>query len=243
LKIDGKTVLVTGAGGDLGKVICNSLVEDGAKVFALDKKAGGLKAIRKQGLSIFEADLTDSKKVEAVFEKIDDLDFLIQAAGVIASEPMFSPFSQPNRHSSALWQNVIDSNLKTCFLAGSFAIEHFIKHRKRGLIINIGSIMADGYAGQSAYAAAKAGVHAMTKVWAKELAIHKIRSVAVAPGFFDTESTRAALNQKVIDEKAKQIPSGALGNPSRLYHCIKMIIENDYINGTVIRLDGGLSGK
>ena len=71
----------------------------------------------------------------------------------------------------------------------------------------------------------------------------KIRSVAVAPGFFDTESTRAALNQKVIDEKAKQIPSGALGNPSRLYHCIKMIIENDYINGTVIRLDGGLSGK
>ena len=242
MKIKGKTILVTGAGGDLGRVICESLHQDGANVVALDKDADSLEEAKKQGLLCFEADLTNPDSVQAVFESLDDFDCIIQSAGLIASEAIFSPFSQPSRHSLEVWQDVIDSNLKSCFLVGAFAIEHFIKTRKKGVIINIGSVMSDGYAGQSAYAAAKAGVHAITKVWAKELAVHKIRSVAVAPGFFDTKSTRKALNQKVLKEKVKQIPSGLLGDPVNLYHCLRMIIENEYINGTVIRLDGGLSG-
>ena len=242
MKIEGKTFLVTGAGGDLGKVICKLLHQDGASVIALDKNSAALADAKQQGLACFEVDLTDSDRVQAVFDNLDDFDCVIQAAGLIASEAIFSPFSNPNRHSLEVWQDVIDSNLKSCFLVGAFAIEHLIKNRKKGLIINVGSVMSDGYAGQTAYAAAKAGVHAITKVWAKELAVHKIRSVAVAPGFFATRSTGKALNKKVLNEKVKQIPNGNLGDPTDLYHCLKMIIENEYINGTVIRLDGGFSG-
>ena len=233
---------MTGAGGNLGKVICNSLLHEGASIIAIDKNLESLGELEKLGFRCFEADLKDPSAIQSIFDVLDGFDCLIQAAGLIASEAIFSPFSQPHRHSVEVWQDVIDSNLKSCFLVGAFAIEHFIKSRKKGLIINVGSIMAKGYAGQTAYAAAKAGVHAITKVWAKELSAHKIRSVAIAPGFFDTHSTHKALNEKTLEEKVKQIPSGTLGDPANFFHCLKMVIENEYINGTVIRLDGGLSG-
>ena len=101
-------------------MICQSLYQDGACVIALDKDADSLEDAKNLGLLCFEVDLTNPESVQAVFENLNDFDCIIQAAGLIASKPMFSPFSEPSRHSLEVWQDVIDSNLTSCFLVGTF---------------------------------------------------------------------------------------------------------------------------
>ena len=108
------------------------------------------------------------------------------------------------------------------------------------MIINISSISASGNAGQTAYSAAKAGVEAMTRVWSKELGVFGIRVAAVAPGFIDTESTRKALNEQKLRELSGRIPLRRLGRETNVAGAVLAIIENDYISGAVIPVDGGM---
>jgi 3-oxoacyl-[acyl-carrier protein] reductase len=115
------------------------------------------------------------------------------------------------------------------------------KHRVRGLIINISSIAAQGNIGQTAYSAAKAGIEAMTKVWSKELGMFKIRAVCIAPGFIETPSTHDSLSEAVIEKWKKQIPLGHLGALEEIGKTVAFAIENNYINGKIISVDGGLS--
>ena len=111
---------------------------------------------------------------------------------------------------------------------------------KPGVIINFGSIAAQGNAGQTAYAAAKAALEAMTVTWSKELGAFGIRVCAVAPGFIDTPSTHAALSTNLVDQWKRQVPLRRLGTPAEVAHAVRFILENDYYNGQVLHLDGGL---
>ena len=116
-----------------------------------------------------------------------------------------------------------------------------IKKRHEGIIINISSIAAKGNAGQSAYSSSKAGLESLTKVWAQELGPFGIRSVAIAPGYIDTNSTRKALKDEKLTEIKNKIPLKKLGKIENITKSIKFVIENDYFNGSVLSIDGGLS--
>jgi len=107
-------------------------------------------------------------------------------------------------------------------------------------VLNFSSMAADGNAGQSAYSAAKAALESLTVTWSKELGPFGIRVNAVAPGFIDTPSTAKALTPAQIATWIKQVPAARMGTLAEIAHAVRFIIENDYYNGKVLRVDGGL---
>ncbi|MCL4140808.1 UNVERIFIED_CONTAM: hypothetical protein GTU68_015540 [Idotea baltica] len=114
-----------------------------------------------------------------------------------------------------------------------------IKHQFKGVIINISSISRAGNFGQSNYSASKAAVVAMTTTWSKDLANFGIRAAAIAPGFIATEMTDK-VPASVIEVMTKKIPAGRLGQPEEIANGALFILENDYFNGRVLEIDGGL---
>jgi len=137
------------------------------------------------------------------------------------------------------WQQVIDINLTGVFLCGREAATSMIRNDKGGVIINISSISRAGNVGQSNYAAAKAGVAALTTTWARELARYKIRSAAIAPGVFETEMV-ASLKPEAHERITSAVPLARTGSVEELAHAVQFIIENDYLSGRIVELDGGL---
>ena len=123
---------------------------------------------------------------------------------------------------------------------GQKLVEHMIKLRTKGVIINISSICACGNEGQTAYSAAKAGVNAMTVTWSKELGRWGIRTNAVAPGFIGTDSTRDALNEVVLKHIQSNTPLRRLGQAEEVAQAVITLIKNDFINGIVLDVNGGL---
>src|SRR5260370_22314000 len=131
------------------------------------------------------------------------------------------------------------ADLNAVLYMTSCIVENMVATRTRGIVVNISSVSAAGNAGQSAYSAAKAGVNALTATWAKELSMMGIRVVAIAPGFTETESTREALIEAVLNETVKRVPLRRLGKPDEIADGVIHLIENDFFNGKVFELDGG----
>ncbi|MDP3421758.1 MAG: SDR family oxidoreductase, partial [Thiobacillus sp.] len=166
---------------------------------------------------------------------------LVNNAGIIHSEPLVNMLSRGERvHARESWQRVISTNLDSVFFVTGRVVDRMLARRCKGVVISISSIAANGNAGQSAYAAAKAGVNALTRTWAKELGAMGLRFVAIAPGFIDTPSTRAALSEATLARLQQQIPLRRLGELEHLYLALRHVIENDYLTGTVLEIDGGL---
>ena len=244
--IEDSVVIVTGGASGLGKAIVEKLVVSNAKVIVLDINQKALDDIKREipEVTVYNCNITDEKQISEiifnVIEKFSKIDILINNAGILYSEPIFNLMAKNKRHSIEGWKKVIDINLTAVFLMSSYVIEQMIMKRTKGLIVNISSVSAKGNEGQSAYSAAKAGVESLTKVWAKELGRYGIRSVAVAPGFMNTDSTHNVLNEKIIEEVQEEILLKKLGNPHDIANTVAMIIENDFINSTVIDVNGGM---
>jgi len=143
-------------------------------------------------------------------------------------------------HGLEEWDKVISSNLTSVFLVSRRVAEKMVRTRTKGVIVNISSISAKGNVGQSAYSAAKAGVEAMTAVWAKELAPYGIRVAAVAPGFVGTDSTRTVLSESVLAETISRVPLRRLGEAGEIAKAVMFILDNDFFHGKVLSVDGGL---
>jgi 3-oxoacyl-[acyl-carrier protein] reductase len=139
----------------------------------------------------------------------------------------------------AQWQAVIDVNLTGVFLCGREAAERMIRLGHGGVIINISSISRAGNAGQSNYTAAKAGVAALAVVWARELARYGIRAAAIAPGFTHTPILET-MKPEMLAKMLAPVPAGRMGEPTEIAHAARFIFENDFYNGRVLELDGGL---
>ena len=137
------------------------------------------------------------------------------------------------------WNAVINVNLTGVFLCGRAAVEQMAIAANGGLIINISSISAAGNMGQSNYSAAKAGVVALAVTWAKEFARYGIRANAVSPGFIGTEMVRA-MKPEALAKLQAMIPAGRIGEPDEIAHTIQYLIENDFVNGRNIEIDGGM---
>jgi len=139
----------------------------------------------------------------------------------------------------AQWQAVIDVNLTGVFLCAREAAQRMINLAVGGVIVNVSSISRAGNAGQTNYSAAKAGVAAMTVVWAKELARYGIRVGAVAPGFIRTPMV-AGMKPEALAKITSPIPLGRLGEPEEIAHAVGFIFENDLFTGRCVEVDAGL---
>jgi 3-oxoacyl-[acyl-carrier protein] reductase len=125
------------------------------------------------------------------------------------------------------------------FLCAREAAERMIKAGKGGVIVSISSISRHGNAGQTNYSAAKAGVTAMTVVWAKELARFNIRAAAIAPGFIATDIV-STMRPEILEKALSSVPLKRPGTPDEVAKAAQFVVENDFVTGRCIDLDGGM---
>ena len=247
MKLDGARAIVTGAGAGFGKALTLKLLASGAKVAALDIDVAKLAdlAAEAPGVSSFVCNVADNEQVEKtvgeVFAAFGGLEILVNNAGIMKNAPLINLLQRPDRkHSLDLWHQVVNVNQNSVFYMSRAVADKMVGSRCKGVIVNISSISANGNIGQTAYSATKAAVEAMTKVWAKELGSFGIRSVAVAPGFIDTAGTAAAIEEKMLQRWVDQTPLRRTGRIEEIISTIVFAIENDFINGEVLSVNGGL---
>lgn len=239
-----KVVLVTGSGRGIGRTIAESFAERGANVVLSDYNSESLanaKQVFQEKNYRFLAlpcDVTQEDQVNRLIEQIvstyDHLDIVINNAGITRDTLLM-------RMKTEQWDAVINTNLKGVFLVTKAVSKQLIKQRL-GKIINVSSVIGIiGNAGQSNYAASKAGVIGFTKSVARELASRNVTVNAIAPGYIATEMTH------VLDEKAKEalltaIPLKRAGNSQDVANVALFLASPfaDYITGQVIRVDGGM---
>jgi 3-oxoacyl-[acyl-carrier protein] reductase len=241
-------IIITGAGSGFGKSMALHFAAQNSKVFAVDINEDSLSQLKSQNGSIrtLICDVTNNDNVEKVIEEIflsdSKTNILINNAGIMKNAPLVNILQRPDsKHNVDLWHRVIDVNQNAVFYTTRSFAYNLIKKRNKGIIINISSIAAIGNIGQTAYSASKAAVEAMTVVWAKELGAFGIRSVAIAPGFIDTAGTHDALEEKMLNRWIEKTPLKRTGKVDEIVSAVRFVIENDFINGEVIHVNGGLT--
>lgn len=251
MQIRNSLIAITGAGQGLGKAMALKLASQGAALALIDRNGEAVEKVlaecRQLGAraDAYLADIANEAEVVALFDRIKaglgPVDALINNAGIIRDGLLVKAKDGVIESKLSLgdWQKVIDVNLTGVFLCGREAAAQMIEHGRAGVLINISSISRAGNIGQSNYAAAKAGVAAMTVTWAKELARYGIRAAAIAPGFIATDMT-ASMKPEVISKIEAGIPLRKMGLPEHIAQTVQFILENDYLTGRVLEIDGGL---
>jgi NAD(P)-dependent dehydrogenase (short-subunit alcohol dehydrogenase family) len=248
MKLSGSVALVTGGASGLGAATVRKLVEGGARAVIVDRdETRGQQLASELGQTFAKADVTDAAQIEAAIAQatsLGPLRVVVSCAGVGWAARTLDKTGKP--HDLELFKTVIGVNLVGTFNvlrlgASAIAKTEPLAHGERGVIVNTASVAAfDGQIGQIAYAASKAGVAGMTLPAARDLAPAGIRVITIAPGIFDTpmlgalpEDKRAALAADVVFPKR-------LGSPDEYGALVAAIVENGYLNGETIRLDGSL---
>lgn len=244
VNLSGQSAIVTGASRGIGRAIAQVLAAAGANVAcvarSVDKLTETAESIRAAGgtAEVFECDVTNSesvqKVVDAVTEKWGKLQILVNNAG-ITRDTLIPRMSDDD------WDSVIATNLRGTFLF-TRAVTRPMMQARYGRIINIASVSGlTGNPGQANYSASKAGVIALTRTVAKELAGRKITVNAVAPGFIETEMTEA-LGPVVLEEVKKRVPAKRLGQASEIAYGVLFLASEaaSYITGQTLTIDGGL---
>lgn len=246
MELKNAALIVTGGCGGFGRPLVEALVRKGAKVGVADVNGETLAQMAgaMPGITPLRCDLTDTdeifRAVHSFFEQHGRIDGLVNNAGILHNEPLvkFSPTGL-KLHGASTWRKVMALNLDAVFQATAFVVEKMILRRTRGVIVNISSIAARGNAGQSAYAASKAAVEALTKTWALELCVWGIRCACVAPGYTGTGSTHAVMNKDTLDQIVSEIPLRRLGDPEEIVSAILFCLTNDFVNAKTLSIDGG----
>jgi len=250
MNLHNKVIAVTGAGQGLGRAMAVYLAGKGARLAIIDldetHMAETLRQVEAAGSTgrTYVCNVAKEDQVESTFTAIaadlGGLHGLVNNAGILRDGLMVKvKDGEVTKMSLAQWQSVIDVNLTGVFLCGREAAIQMIKGGEGGCIINISSISRAGNMGQSNYSAAKAGVASMAVVWAKELARYGIRANAIAPGFIATEMT-ASMKPEALEKMTAGIPAKRMGVPDEIAHAVTFLLENDYMSGRVVEVDGGL---
>jgi 3-oxoacyl-[acyl-carrier protein] reductase len=238
-------VVVTGAGGALGRPIASRLADQGRRVLALDADATALGCLPETDFLLCRCcDLADPMALDAALEEALPrsvrIDLVINAVGLIWNEPALAlKGARLTPHDVVSFERVVRANLTTTFVT-STCIAARMARSGGGVIVNFSSIAARGNAGQIAYSAAKAGVEGLTRALAQELGPLGIRVNAIAPGFIDVGSTRSALATEALEQHAKRTPVRRLGSVDEVADTIESLFRNGFMNGVVLELDGGL---
>jgi 3-oxoacyl-[acyl-carrier protein] reductase len=249
--LNGKVALITGAARGLGAAMARALAAKRVALALVDRDAAALESVRVEltgsgaTARAYSADVAVEREVVQLYERVaadfGALDVSVANAGILRDGLLVKAKDGVIQDKLSLqnWQAVIDVNLTGVFLCGREAAEHMVRFGRGGCIVNISSISRHGNFGQSNYSAAKAGVGALTVVWAKELARHGIRVNAIAPGFMRTEIL-ASMKPEALAKTAALVPAGRLGEPHEIALTLLYILENDYLDGRIIEVDGGL---
>ena len=247
MDLRGKQIIVTGGARGLGRAMVDKLVSLECHVAVFDIDAAGLAALQAthRAIQCVVCDVSNYEQVSAATKKFfadgGAADVLINNAGILYSEPLVKFTDDGLKlHNPEQWDRVLRTNLSSVFYMTVAVVEKMITTRTKGVVVNIGSVSAAGNPGASAYSAAKAGVHALTRAWATELGPMGIRVIAIAPGFMDTDSARAATSEPALRETIKRVPLRRLGKVDEVAAAAVAAIENDFFNGKVFELDGGL---
>lgn len=251
----GRTALVTGSAGGIGRAVVEILAQNGAHVACVDlsSSAATIKSITdNSGISTslmteYQVDITSKSSVTDLVSQIKtdtgtSTSLLINCAGITKDGWLW-------KMEECDYDAVLNTNLKAPFLLTQAVAKQLISEKKLGQqsstggsIVNISSIIGKvGNLGQTNYAAAKAGMIGMTKASAKDLAIHGIRVNTILPGFIETPMAQA-VPEKILEKTRQQIPMGHLGDPEDiaegvLYLCGR---SGKYVTGSVLEITGGL---
>jgi 3-oxoacyl-[acyl-carrier protein] reductase len=247
--LEGRICAITGAGRGIGQQIAIDFVRSGAKVYVCDVDQERLAGIRemteKAWLNMVFAvcDVSDERSVTDWFESIrraeSHLDVLVNNAGITRDGLLVRvKDGQVSRMPLADFERVLEVNLKGAFLCAREAAAIMAQHGG-GVIVNISSISRAGNFGQGNYSAAKAGIDAMTVTWSKELARYNIRVAGVAPGYTRTEMV-AAVSPGALEKIVNQVPLRRLGEVAEISSAVQFIVQNDFLTGRVLEIDGGL---
>jgi len=251
MDINGKTIAITGGGRGLGRAMALEFAAHGAELALIDLNQDDLAATARDcaaggGLArSYTCNVTQEDAVVATMDAIvrdfGRLDVLVNNAGIVKDGLLIKVKDGVVVGKMGLeqWNSVIAVDLTGVFLCGREAAERMIRAGRGGVIVNISSISKDGNAGQTNYAAAKAGVAAMTTVWAKELAKYGIRAGAIAPGFCATDIL-SGMTPETLSRVTAPVPLQRLGEPAEIARTARFIVENDFFTGRTIAVDGGL---
>ncbi len=243
--LQGKNTLVTGASKGIGRAIAISFAEQGANVAftylssveqgqALEQELQS-KGVKAKGYRSDASDYAQAEQlINSVVADFGSLDVLVNNAGITMDNLLL-------RMTEEMWDKIMNVNLKSCFNTVKAATKPMMK-QKSGSIINMTSVVGlKGNAGQSNYAASKAGIIGFTKSVALELGSRGIRSNAIAPGFIETEMT-AKLDEKTVQSWRDAIPLKRGGRPEDVADACVFLASNmsAYITGQVLQVDGGM---
>ena len=245
MDLKGKVAIVTGGAQGIGKSIATRLAQEGANVVIADVMEEVAKSTAQEisqkgneAISI-RVDVSRLSSVEEMVKKTLDkfgrIDILINNAGITRDGLVM-------RMKEEDWDLVLDINLKGAFNCIK-AVSPIMMKQKSGKIVNIASIVGIiGNIGQANYSASKAGLIALTKTCARELASRRINVNAVAPGFIQTSMTER-LPAQVKEKLSSQIPFGEIGKPEDVASAVLFLVseEASYVTGEVIRVDGGMA--
>ncbi|MCA9927926.1 MAG: 3-oxoacyl-[acyl-carrier-protein] reductase [Anaerolineales bacterium] len=247
MSLEGKVAVVTGASRGIGRAIATDLAANGAKVVvnynaSADAAEEVVAAIREQGgeATTVQANVADFAEAQTLIKTAistyDHIDILVNNAGTTRDTLLLTM-------KEADWDTVIDTNLKSVFNCCKAAVRPMVRRKQGGRIINIASVVGViGQAGQTNYAASKAGIIGFTKSLAREVASRQITANVIAPGFFLTALTDV-LPDDAKEQSKSLIPLGRWGELPEVAYLVSFLASGKaaYITGQVINVDGGIA--
>jgi 3-oxoacyl-[acyl-carrier protein] reductase len=249
MQLEQKLIVITGSGRGIGRAMALAFAAKRANVALLDLNQDDLEQTRAQCSALgveartYRCNVASEENMSACLDSVAQdfgrLDVMINNAGITKDALLVKTQDGKVTGKMSLdqWQAVIDVNLTGVFLGAREAAARMISLGQGGVIISTSSISRAGNMGQTNYSAAKAGVAAMTVVWAKELARYGIRAAAIAPGFTRTDILDA-MKPEMIERMVAAVPLKRMAEPNEIAQAAIFIAENDYFSGRVLELDG-----
>ncbi|MDF5724712.1 MAG: SDR family oxidoreductase [Rhizonema sp. PD37] len=251
MKLEDVRAIVTGAASGIGRCIAIELARAGGSVVGGDIDLEGLKELETEGFGLsgkifgIKLDVANESTVknfvEEAFTKLGYVNALVNNAGILRDGLLINRDEEgwSRKLPTSQWKKVMDVNLSgPFFMAREFAAVVIERNISPSLIVNISSITRAGNPGQSNYSASKAGLDALTRTWALELAPWGFRVAGIAPGLTETPIL-GYVSPEVQAEIIAKIPLGRMAKPYEIWQAMRFIVECDYLTASTIEVDGG----